>query len=62
MMVERGRSPNVFSYNILINGYCKNKRIDEARSLFDEMSNKGVAPNVVTYSTLIGGFCEVERP
>ena len=56
LMVEKGCSPNVYSYTILINGYCKNKRIDEAMHLFHEMSNKGLTPNVVTYSTLIGGF------
>ena len=62
MIVERGCSLDVFSYNILMNGYCKNKRIDEAMHLFHKMSNKGVTIDVVTYNTLIGGFCRVERP
>ena len=57
MMVEWGCSPNVVSYNTLINGFCKEKRIDEEINLFHVMSNKGVTPDVVTYSTLIGGFC-----
>nr|XP_023920736.1 pentatricopeptide repeat-containing protein At3g22470, mitochondrial-like [Quercus suber] len=61
-MVERGCSLDVISYNILINGYCKGKKIDEAMRLFHEMSNKGMIPNVVTYNTLIGGFCQVKRP
>ena len=55
-MVEKGCSPDVFSYTILINGYCKIKKIDEAMHLFHEMSNKGMIPNVVTYNNLIIGF------
>ena len=42
MMAKRGCSPDVVSYNILMNRYCKNKRIDDAMSLFHKMSNKGV--------------------
>ena len=56
MMVEKGFSPDLFSYNILINGYCKSKQIDEAMRLFHEMSNKGIIPDVWNYNTLIGGF------
>ena len=52
----------MFSYNILINGYCRSKRIDVAMHLFHDMSNKGLVLDVVTYSTLIDGLCRVERP
>uniref|UniRef100_A0A199UCK7 Pentacotripeptide-repeat region of PRORP domain-containing protein n=1 Tax=Manihot esculenta TaxID=3983 RepID=A0A199UCK7_MANES len=46
---------NIFSYTILINGYCKYKMIDDAKDIFVEMSHKGLVPDVVTYSTLIEG-------
>ena len=62
MMVEKGCSLDVFSYNILINGYCKSKKIDEAKRLFHEMSNKGIIPNVVAYNTLIDGLSSGESP
>jgi pentatricopeptide repeat protein len=43
LMISKGCMPNIISYNILINGYCQIKQIDEAKQLFDmkyEMSNK----------------------
>jgi pentatricopeptide repeat protein len=40
----------------------KDKRIDEAMSLFCEMTNNGMIPTFVTYNTLVGGFYQVGRP
>uniref|UniRef100_A0A2C9W657 Pentacotripeptide-repeat region of PRORP domain-containing protein n=1 Tax=Manihot esculenta TaxID=3983 RepID=A0A2C9W657_MANES len=50
---------DVFSYNILINGYCENKRINGAKKLFDEMPYKDLVPDAVTYTTLIKGMWRV---
>ena len=35
-----GLTPDVWSYNIMIKGYCKNKRVDEAVTLFKDASQK----------------------
>ena len=43
-MVDTGCESNVCSYNILINGYCRKKMINEALILFEEMKSKGVVP------------------
>lgn len=36
-MIQREVTANIRSYNIMINGFCKIKMIDEAISLFKEM-------------------------
>ncbi|RYR26549.1 hypothetical protein Ahy_B02g060797 [Arachis hypogaea] len=62
-MIKRGLSPNVTSYNIMINRYCKNK-VDEAITLFEGMRKKYLVPDIVSYGTLIDGFiglCKLGR-
>ncbi|KAJ9178665.1 hypothetical protein P3X46_010532 [Hevea brasiliensis] len=61
-LMVTNRIVNVFSYNILINGYCKSKRIDEAKKLFDEMPWKSLFPNSVTFNALIKGLWQVGWP
>ncbi|GMP77350.1 hypothetical protein CsSME_00033650 [Camellia sinensis var. sinensis] len=39
-MVDKGIEPDTLSYNILINRYCKNIKIEEAMDLFQEMPRK----------------------
>ncbi|MCI48289.1 pentatricopeptide repeat-containing protein, partial [Trifolium medium] len=51
-------SPDVFTYSALINGLCKESRLDEANGLFDEMCGIGLVPNGVTFTTLIDGQCK----
>ncbi|XVF37754.1 hypothetical protein REPUB_Repub20aG0037300 [Reevesia pubescens] len=53
LMIEKDCAPDIFSYNIMINEYCKAKRLNKAIELFHEMSQKGSIPDVVTYNTLI---------
>ncbi|PNX90165.1 pentatricopeptide (PPR) repeat protein [Trifolium pratense] len=56
-----GVAPNVRSYTIVINGFCKIKMVDEAINLFNEMHSRKIIPNVVSYTTLIDGSCNVGR-
>uniref|UniRef100_A0A6N2KN57 Pentatricopeptide repeat-containing protein n=1 Tax=Salix viminalis TaxID=40686 RepID=A0A6N2KN57_SALVM len=48
-MVRNGCAPDVHSYNILINGYCKSRRMEEAKSLLAEMSHKALPPDTVCH-------------
>ncbi|XP_055960906.1 pentatricopeptide repeat-containing protein At3g22470, mitochondrial-like [Mercurialis annua] len=41
---------------ILIKLYCKNKRIDDAKQLF-----KDITPSIVTYTSMIHGLCQAGR-
>jgi pentatricopeptide repeat domain-containing protein 1 len=54
---EWGILTYVWSYNILIIGYWKCKRLDEALSLFDEMHRKNLVPNIVTFIVLLLMVC-----
>ncbi|RXH84473.1 hypothetical protein DVH24_017541 [Malus domestica] len=61
LMLNKGSMVTAYSCNILINGYCKHRRINEAMMLFKEMSRSIVIPDVVTYSTLVEGFCKLGK-
>ena len=52
-------SPNVFVYNVVLSGLCKEKRMRDAEKLFDEMLKRKLVLSLVTYNTLIDGYCKV---
>ncbi|MBA0680839.1 hypothetical protein Goari_012516, partial [Gossypium aridum] len=54
--VEKGCALDIRSHNIIINGYCKAKRLDKAMELFDEITQNGPIPDTVTYNTLMQGI------
>ena len=62
-MAHMGVAPDVQSYNIMINGFCKIKMVmvNEAMNLFKEMHCRKIIPDVVTYTTLIDGLCNVGK-
>ena len=59
-----GFSPNVVTYNTLIDGYCKMGRVgkmDKAESILKDIVANQVCPNEVTYNILVDGFCKDEN-
>ncbi|KDP35484.1 hypothetical protein JCGZ_10931 [Jatropha curcas] len=57
-----GPSPNVYTYTIMMDYYCKghlgqNIDIKEASKVLEEMEKTGRSPTVVTYSVYIHGLC-----
>ncbi|XP_019083085.1 PREDICTED: pentatricopeptide repeat-containing protein At1g63070, mitochondrial-like [Camelina sativa] len=64
-MESDGVPPSIVTYNILLDGLCKNWKLEKALAgnvedgwdLFCTLNLKGVKPNVVTYTTMISGFC-----
>lgn len=60
-MVEQGVTPDVVSYNALINGLCKTSRVSEAMLLYDEMLTKGCHPDEVTFKLIIGGLLQEKK-
>lgn len=40
-MVNKGCKHNIVSHNALINGYCKNQKVDQAMRLYREMLDEG---------------------
>ncbi|KAG6479117.1 hypothetical protein ZIOFF_062577 [Zingiber officinale] len=57
-MASSGVSRNVYTYNILIRGFCSRGELHRASALLPEMVHAGCSPNVVTYNTLIDGLCK----
>ncbi|KAF3790357.1 Pentatricopeptide repeat-containing protein [Nymphaea thermarum] len=53
--------PSTTSYNILLNGWFRCRKLRHAEKLFAEMRAKGVNPTIVTYGTLIEGYCRMRR-
>ncbi|KAK1281651.1 putative pentatricopeptide repeat-containing protein [Acorus calamus] len=49
---------DVWTYTILINGFCQAQLTDRGFELFKELQMKGYSPNNVTYRTLIDGLCK----
>lgn len=56
-----GLFPDVQTYSILVNGFCKSNDAMEARNVLQEMLENGFEPNVATFTTLINSFCESGR-
>ncbi|KAG5569123.1 hypothetical protein H5410_058889 [Solanum commersonii] len=54
---ENYATPDVCTFNILMNASCLCGDLDSAREMFDEMRKRGIQPNVVTFGTLINGLC-----
>ncbi|XP_039047787.1 pentatricopeptide repeat-containing protein At5g16640, mitochondrial-like isoform X2 [Hibiscus syriacus] len=51
--------PNVICYSTIIDGFSKEKRMDKALIIFQDMLDKRMESNVVTFSSLVNGFCIV---
>ncbi|PKA62196.1 Pentatricopeptide repeat-containing protein [Apostasia shenzhenica] len=49
-------SPNLVSYNILINALCEEGLHDDALKTLDLMAQRDVSPSVITFNTLLNGF------
>ncbi|KAJ9154384.1 hypothetical protein P3X46_027726 [Hevea brasiliensis] len=53
-----GSKDNVASWNALIAGFIRNRMIDQARQLFNEMPER----DVFSWSTMISGYTQNEQP
>ncbi|KAH7514300.1 hypothetical protein FEM48_Zijuj11G0074100 [Ziziphus jujuba var. spinosa] len=58
---SRGISPDVVTYNTMINGYNRFKLIDEAEKLFTVIKGRNLAPTVTWYTTMLKGYVLVGR-
>ena len=53
--------PSVDCFNPIIDSLCKERRVDEAFELFQDMVNQHIQPDVVIYTALFHGFCKSSR-
>lgn len=57
-MVGFGNELDVYIYNILIRGLCKEGFLGFVCELVEEMESKGCEFNMIIYIILIDGFCK----
>ena len=57
-MPKYGSTPDIFTYNALINGFSEQGRLDDARKILSTMSCK---PDAVSYNSALKGLCRAER-
>ncbi|PKI43034.1 hypothetical protein CRG98_036513 [Punica granatum] len=55
-MVQRGILPNINTFSILVDAFCKEGQPSEAEHVFEMTAQKGAEPNVVTYNSIIDGY------
>ena len=56
-MLVIGLIPDVYTYNVYINGLCKQNKVDKALQIVASMEELECKPNVVTYNTILGALC-----
>ncbi|KAI5392225.1 pentatricopeptide repeat-containing protein At3g04130, mitochondrial [Lathyrus oleraceus] len=54
-------APSAHTFNILIHGWCKIRRVEEALWTIQEMKGYGCRPCVISYSTIIQCYCEEQN-
>ncbi|KAK6156246.1 hypothetical protein DH2020_010494 [Rehmannia glutinosa] len=57
-MTEKGITPNIVTYNILVCGFCNLGRWREVKMFLKEMMDCKICPDVRTFSTLIDALCK----
>ncbi|PPR88694.1 hypothetical protein GOBAR_AA31988 [Gossypium barbadense] len=61
MLSTYGVTPDVYTFNILIKGFCMNSMVDEGFRFFKEMERFKCDPDVVTYNIIVDGLCRVGK-
>ena len=54
----QGISRNAVTFNTLIDGLCKAKRIDDATELIEQMVKEGLQPDNITYNSILTHYCK----
>ncbi|XP_031278130.1 pentatricopeptide repeat-containing protein At3g22670, mitochondrial [Pistacia vera] len=48
---------NSYTFNILLHGWCKARKLGDAERTMDEMQKHGLVPNVISYTCFIEHYC-----
>ncbi|CAN6462825.1 unnamed protein product [Victoria cruziana] len=59
--VKNKIQPDAHTFNILIHGWCKAKRLDEAEWTMKEMGRHSFRPCVVSYTSLVEAYCIIKN-
>jgi leucine-rich PPR motif-containing protein len=61
LMVRVGVKPDVISYNIILNGLCKNDFVDDAFKMFRSLCSMDFQLDIVTFNIMIGALLKSGR-
>lgn len=61
MLSTYGVTPDTYTFNILIRGFCMNSMVDEGFRFFKEISKFKCEPDIITYNTLVDGLCRAGK-
>ncbi|XP_020519884.1 pentatricopeptide repeat-containing protein At3g04130, mitochondrial isoform X2 [Amborella trichopoda] len=59
LVLGREIPPNAHTFNVLIHGWCKAKRLEEAEWTMREMKGYGFNPCVISYTSLVEAYCSL---
>ena len=57
-MPEQGLSPDVVTYNTLMDRFCNVGNLKQTVNLFKQMTDSGNVPDTITYTILMDGMCK----
>lgn len=60
IMIAKNQSPDIFTYQEVINGLCKRNMKHEGFRIFNDLKDRGYSPDRVMYSTMIHGLCKMK--
>ena len=60
-MIENGCVLDSITYGALIDRFCKENKVEEAHTLFDEMLKRELVPYEVTFVTLINEYSKRDK-
>ena len=55
---EEGGLANQYTFTVMIRGFIRAGRPEDAKQYYEEMINRGIEPSSATWSTLIGAFAD----
>ena len=61
IMLLHGVLPNTITFNVIIDGYCKEGHLEEAFKLMDEMQHLGIFLNSYNYNAVIDRLCRERK-
>ncbi|KAL0799248.1 hypothetical protein Bca101_054423 [Brassica carinata] len=60
-MVSGGVPPDIWTYSILLDGFCDNGKLEKALVIFNDMQNSGMEIGIITYNIIIEGMCRAGK-
>lgn len=54
-------TPNLRTYTVLLNGWCRVKNLMDAGRMWNEMIDKGLKPDIVAYNTMFEGLLKGKK-